>query len=43
MREAKASLRAVELQKMQGSIGQKSTFISFRLQRVRIPGGYLLT
>jgi hypothetical protein len=43
MREAKANLRAVELQKMKSSIGQKSTFFSFKLQRVRIPGGYLLT
>jgi hypothetical protein len=43
VREAEANLRAVELQKMKGSIGQKSTFISFRLQRVRIPGIYLLT
>jgi len=43
MREAKTNLRDVELQKMKGSIGQKSTFVSFRLQRVRIPGGYLLT
>jgi hypothetical protein len=41
VREAKANLRAVELQKMKGSIGQKSMLIFFRLQRVRIPGGYL--
>lgn len=43
MREAKANLGAVELQKMKGSIGRKSTFISLQLQRVRIPGGYLFS